>query len=127
MSENQSNYFFWYKADFEEAVKRHVCSKCVDMTADGVCYSKDPKGCALFRYLPQLVMIAQHLNNPKLEDYIQTVREKIGMTCHNPDTAARCQWRDTLDCGLDCYLPLVLEAIEETNAMLEERARLAIC
>ncbi len=123
MSENRNNYFFWNKVEFEEAVKRHVCGKCMDMGADGVCHTKDPNGCALLRYLPQLVILAQRLNDPKIESYNKAVRENICMSCRSQKKNDVCELRDTLNCGLDRYLPLVLEAIEEVDEALEERAR----
>lgn len=112
-----------YRVDFperelyEEALKRHVCSHCIDFGKDHICHAPDPKGCAVFRYLPELVSIAQQVNDLKIEPYLAAVRDHICMNCTN-QTSAKCSLRDSLDCGLDRYLPLVLEAIDEVEARI---------
>jgi len=37
------------------------------------------------------------------------------MKCRSGSPGDPCPLRDTLDCGLDRYLPLVIEAIEEVK------------
>ena len=122
---------------YEEAILRHVCSKCIDFGQDGVCHSplhnvsfrgsgqplwgsQDPEGCAVFRCLPELVAIAERLNVRKIGPYTDAVRKDVYMKCRGNTPDGKCPLRDTLDCGLDRYLPLVLEAIEEVNAEREE-------
>lgn len=119
--ENETKEFLRDRYLYEEALMRHVCSKCIDFGEDRICYSRDPKGCAVFRYLPELVAIAEHLNDTKIEPYLEAVREGICMKCRAETPGGRCPLRDTLDCGLDRYLPLVLDAIEEVK---ERRADL---
>ena len=104
---------------YEEAILRHVCSKCIDLSADGICYSPDPKGCAIFRYLPQLVAIAERLREFRIQPYVDAVRQDICMKCRSGEPGKSCPLRDSLDCGLDRYLPLVLDAIEEVKAEKE--------
>lgn len=101
---------------YEEAVRRHVCSHCIDFGEDHICHSQDPEGCAIFRFLPELVAIAERLNEYKLQPYVDAVRNGICMRCGNQSPEGRCPYRDTVDCGLDRYLLLVLEAIEGVKA-----------
>ena len=100
---------------YEDAIKRHVCAHCIDFGEDKVCHSVDPEGCAVFRYLPELVSIAGQLNELKVEPYLQTVRDHVCMNCKN-QIAGKCSLRDAVDCGLDRYLPLVIDAVEEVQA-----------
>lgn len=108
---------------YEEAVVRHVCSKCIDFGTDGICHSQDPEGCAIFRFLPELAAIAERLHEYKIQPYVEAVRQEICMKCRAESRGGRCPLRDTLDCGLDRYLPLVLEAIEEVKEKEEARER----
>ena len=103
---------------YEEALMRHVCSHCIDFGKDGICHSPDPEGCAVFRFLPELVAICERLNSPKIGPYTEAVRKDICMKCRGGNPEGKCPLRDTLDCGLDRYLSLILEAIDEVN---EER------
>lgn len=104
---------------YEETLIRRVCSKCIDFGEDGICHSLDPEGCAVFRFLPELVAIAERLHEFKIQPYVDAVRDKICMKCRSQTPGSRCPLRDTLDCGLDRYLPLILEAIEEVQTDLE--------
>ena len=106
---------------YEEAILRHVCLKCIDFGEDSVCHSPDPEGCAIFRYLPELVAIAERLREFRIQPYVEAVRQNICMKCRSGEPGRNCPLRDSLDCGLDRYLPLVLEAIEEIKAD-EERS-----
>ena len=119
MAENSRNYFFWNKSTFEDAVAERVCLRCEYSGGAGVCHTKDPGGCALFRHLPQLVIIAQHLEEPTIEKYIQRVGEQIPMECGSLE--GNCTYNDTLRCGMKKYLPLVLKAVLETDLVLESR------
>ena len=109
--------FFRDRSLYEQALRRRVCSRCVDFGADGVCHSLDSEGCAVLRYLPELVAISQKLNELKIEPYVAAVRKNICMKCRGKKEGGECELRDTVDCGLDRYLPLILEAIEEVNAL----------
>jgi len=105
------------RALYEDAVRCRVCAQCIDFGAQGICHTPDPEGCAIFRYLPELVGIADQMHELKVEPYVRAVRERICIHCKN-QSAGRCNLRGALDCGLDRYLPLVLEAIEEVQARI---------
>lgn len=105
---------------YEDAIMQHVCAYCIDRGADGVCHTQDPQGCAIFRYLPELVAIAGRIRDNNIKPYIDAVRRDICMQCRSEKKEGACVLRDTLECGLDRYLPLVLEAIEEVQAEQEK-------
>lgn len=102
---------------YEEAIRQHVCTRCIDFGKDGICHSLDPQGCSIFRFLPELVTVAASLHELKIEPYLQAVRKNVCMKCWDAKFGGKCGLRDTLDCGLDRYLPLVIEAIEEVQEM----------
>lgn len=106
---------------YEEAILRRVCVKCIDFGEDGRCHSHDPEGCAIFRYLPELVQIAERLDEYKIKPYAEAVRSEICMQCRGGSPEGKCPLRDTLDCGLDRYLSLVLDAIEEVKQIEAEK------
>ena len=100
---------------YQEAVLRHVCSKCIDFGEDDICHSPDPAGCAIFRYLPELVAIVERLRTLRIQPYVDAVREDICMKCRRGSLSKDCPLCTSLDCALDRYLPLVLETIEEVK------------
>ncbi|MBI4550182.1 MAG: hypothetical protein HY714_04580 [Candidatus Omnitrophica bacterium] len=98
---------------YEEAVRNKVCPYCVDFGADGICHSKDPSGCAILRFLPELVAIAKSIHELKIDAYAEAVKKNICMKCRTRKPGDHCMYRDTLDCGLDRYIPLIIQAIED--------------
>ena len=98
---------------YEQAIRRRVCVHCIDCGADGVCRSLDPEGCAIFRFVPELVSIAKWIHAQKIDPYIRAVRENICAKCKRERPDGKCETRDALDCGLDRYLALVVDAVEE--------------
>lgn len=121
--DKSTNRFLRDRALYEEAIRQHVCPRCIDFGENGICHSLDPEGCAIFRFLPELVSVAERLSEYRIQPYVDAVRSDICMKCRGGKARGVCPLRDTLDCGLDRYLPLVLEAIEEVNALRTEEGR----
>ncbi|MGH7198122.1 MAG: hypothetical protein ACREH5_05235 [Candidatus Omnitrophota bacterium] len=120
--ETSRNYFFWYRPLYEKALERRICLKCPKWRGEhGICDTPDPDGCAVFRYLPELVMTAQRLKSPTLPEFAQAVYRNVPMKCHNPSPDEFCGLKDTLECDLKGYLPMVLEAVKEVDEYLEVR------
>ena len=119
MTQKSDELFLRNRAIYVEAVKKYVCDHCEDMGEDGVCHTKDPQGCGIFRSLPELVRIARELHELKIEPYVKAVRQHVCSQCRDSSATGQCEIRDQLDCGLDRYLPLVIEAIEEVNRKLD--------
>ena len=113
--EVQKEHFLRDRYLYEDAIMRHVCAHCIDFGADGICHSQDPEGCAVFRFLSEFVAIAERIQDNNLKPYLDAVRNDICMQCRKKGEGV-CRLRDTLECGLDRYLPLVLEAVEEVQA-----------
>lgn len=121
MSENGRNYFFWNEKAFQDAAKEVVCPQCCYMN-EPECLNPDPRGCALFRYLPDLVRIAQRMNDPNMSDYIEAVSKEMKFDCEKPSSLGEvCNLLDSPHCGLDRLLPFVLEAVLKTDRLLEAR------
>lgn len=121
MKRNSRKIFLENKALYEAAIRRHVCEKCIDFGQDASCHSKDPEGCAVFRYLPELLRVALELRERNIEPYVKAVRRQICSQCKNAKGSDHCELRDNIDCGLNRYLPLVLNAVEEVNQKLNLR------
>ena len=120
MGKKEKSHFLRNQALYEEAVKKYVCDHCEDEGEDGKCHTKDPEGCGVFRNLPELIRIAHEIHELSIEPYAKAVRDHVCSKCKNSSSPSKkCELRNNLDCGLDRYLPLVIEAIEEVNLRLE--------
>ncbi|MBI2094721.1 MAG: hypothetical protein HYT89_00955 [Candidatus Omnitrophica bacterium] len=120
MGKKHRQHFLKYRSLYEEAIRRHVCAKCVDLGEDGFCRTKDPQGCGIFRNLLGLVEVALNLHELRLGPYIRAVRSHVCSQCVNSMPGEKCPIRESLDCGLDRYLGLVFEAIEAVDRSLQK-------
>lgn len=101
-------------------LQERVCAHCIDHAPDGRCRSHDPKGCAILRFLPELVRLTRDIRSPRVDDYLPALRKMVCSHCDNSDdSGACCSVREALECGLFRYLPLVLETVEEWDRRQE--------
>jgi hypothetical protein len=107
--------------EYREAIRRRVCSVCLDSRDDGSC-GLSGRVCALESHLPQLVAILTSLDSPSLDDYTAAVRAQVCSRCESRQPQGACQLREAAVCALDAYLPLVLEAIEEVHSRRRSHA-----
>lgn len=121
MTENEKNYFFWNEKAFEQSVKEVVCPHCPYTGSAGECKNPDPRGCALFRHLPDLVRVAQRTGSANARRYAEAVEREVPFHCERDPWVSTCRLLDSPDCGLDRLLPYVLEAVLKEDQLLEAR------
>ncbi|MBI3587451.1 MAG: hypothetical protein HY088_10010 [Ignavibacteriales bacterium] len=98
-----------------EAVQKRICAKCIDGSGNGNCRLSGYEGCGLTLHFPKVVETILSVNSDKLESYIQALRLNVCSSCKHQSPDGTCLLRDNLDCGLDRYFPMVIEAIEEVR------------
>ena len=105
------------KALYETAVTDHVCRHCVDFVDDSMCFGKDGKRqCVVIKNLKEIVYIVRLVKADKVDPYVKVLRERVCSHCTNShDQGESCEVRKELECCLDRYFPLVLQAIEEAE------------
>ncbi len=103
------------QAELETLVRNRICGVCSDRKTDGACGLEEPAGCALFRLFPQVVSAIQSTHSDRLDDYINAIRRDVCSVCTAQENDASCGLRQQVQCALDAYLLLVVEAIEEAT------------
>jgi len=94
-----------------EVLTERVCSVCTDRRIDGTCAL--PRACPLDERLVEIIQAVASTNSEHIRDYMEAVREHVCAVCTGQDDDGRCQFRENVDCALDAYLVLVVEATEE--------------
>jgi hypothetical protein len=107
MGPNIENYW--------QAAQQRVCAKCVDGDRHRNCLLSAKETCGLKTYFPQIVKAVLSVQSEKLDPYVIALRRNVCSECRNQSFDGTCSVRRSLDCGLDRYFPLVVEAIEEVN------------
>ena len=102
-------------AELEELVRNRICAVCSDRKTDGTCGLEDPGRCALFRLFPQVAQAIQSTNSDRMDDYLDAIRRNVCSICNQRESDDSCGLRQEVQCALDSYLLLVVEAIEEAT------------
>jgi hypothetical protein len=111
-------------ADLEAIVRTKICGVCSDRTIDGQCGLEDSSACALFALFPLVAKAIQSTDSVDIRDYIQAIRSQVCSVCVNQAQDGSCETRRQVQCALDAYLVLIVEAIEEATGGKFDRSGL---
>lgn len=97
-----------------EAIRKNVCSICVDSTDEGECTLTKSEICAVEKFLPRIVDVIHNTSEDDLQTYLEELREKVCAECRtNGDD--NCYLREDANCALDRYFPLIVDAIKSVD------------
>src|SRR5581483_3203903 len=102
-------------AELETIVRNRICGVCTERTVEGVCGLEQPAGCALFNLFPQVAKAIQSVRSDDIQEYIDAIRKNVCSLCAEQNTDGSCEARQQVQCALDAYLLLVVDAIEEAT------------
>jgi hypothetical protein len=102
-------------AELESIVRDKICSVCSDRTEEGGCGLDQPSSCALFRLFPQVAKAIQSVESNDIKDYIRAIRSNVCSICIEQAPEGSCEMRRQVQCALDAYLVLVVQAVEEAT------------
>ena len=102
-------------AALEALVRERICKVCSERNPDGTCGLEEPGECALFRLFPQVAQAIQATESDDIQDYINAIRHNVCAVCNAQESDGSCGLRQQVQCALDAYLLLVVEAIEEAT------------
>lgn len=93
------------------AIKEKVCKHCIDAGSDGTCRIATDKICTIEANYDRIVRAVLSTRSDRYEDYIASLRSHVCDNCRygEPDD---CDDRNEVECPLDRYYPLVVDAIE---------------
>ena len=97
--------------EYLEAVRKSVCSVCIDGIFDGSeqfirCGLPEEKICPIEVYLPEVIKVVESIESPQMGDYINLLREQVCKNCLQ-NSNGKCELRLHADCPLDRYFILV--------------------
>jgi hypothetical protein len=101
---------------YRRAIRKRVCEHCIDLAEDGRCTLTGDSQCGVELYLEKIVDVIHSVHSPNLQDYVDALRKQVCAFCKNQNPDGTCRLRSEVDCGLDRYFALVVEAIEEADS-----------
>jgi len=100
---------------YERAVLDRICAVCIDRRDDGSCGLDPDLECAVREHLPEIVKMVRGVTSDRIDDYVTRLRETVCRICDQAEGDGSCGPRDRVDCALDRYLSIVVEAIEQVD------------
>jgi hypothetical protein len=85
---------------------------------------EQPSECALFRLFPQVAQAIQSVHSDDIHQYIEAIRRQVCSVCHDQESDGSCETRQQVQCALDAYLLLVVDAIEEATGKTFDKSTL---
>lgn len=111
-------------AELEAIVRNRICKVCTSRTVNGDCGLEEPSSCALFSLFPQVAQAIQSVHSEDIHDYIQAIRQQVCSVCLDQAADGSCETRQQVQCALDAYLLLVVDAIEEATGKTFDKTKL---
>jgi hypothetical protein len=111
--------------ELEAIVRNRVCSVCTERTGEGQCGLEEPARCALFRLFPLVAQAIQSVTSNDIQPYIDAIRRNVCSVCQDQEQDGSCEARRQVQCSLDAYLLLVVDAIEEATGKTFDRTRIS--
>jgi len=108
--------------EYRRDLKDRICSICRKFGYDDVCGVGAEGECPFDVHLARLVDAV--LSTPRsnlVADYVPKIRELVCASCPNQNEQGVCKSRDRAYCGLDSFLVLVVQTIEDTYDRLHAR------
>ena len=102
-------------AEIEAIVRKKICGVCTSRSVEGACGLENPSSCAVFQLFPQVAQAIRSVSSDNIHDYIEAIRRQVCSICADQDASGRCETRQQVQCALDAYLLLVVDAIEEAT------------
>lgn len=97
------------------AVQQRVCEPCIDGDGAGGCRLPRGQACALKTHFPEIVKAIRPVWSTEVQPYSDAIRRGVCISCKHQSPDGSCSVRTQLDCGLDRYLILAIEAIESVD------------
>ena len=108
-------------AELESIVRDRICRVCTDRNVSGECGLEEPSSCILFQLFPQVASAIESVHSVDICDYIDAIRRNVCSICTHQDSDGHCESRQQVQCVLDAYLLLIVDAIEEATGQQFDR------
>ncbi len=103
---------------YMDAIRRRVCTVCLDQRDDGTCRLAGGRVCAIEAHLPRVVEAVLAVRSDRMDAYVDAVKDQICGACRAQDLEGCCPFRERGECALWTYLPLLVDAVEEATQAL---------
>ena len=98
-----------------EEIQTRICHKCIDGDGHGNCLLAQGSECAMKRFFYEILDAVRSVHGTSMEPYEAALRLRVCASCASQSPDGRCAIRDDVECSLDRYFPMIVQAIEELD------------
>jgi hypothetical protein len=106
--------------EYWQAIRQKVCAKCLDGDGYGNCRLDPSLDCGVLEYLPKIVEAVSRVKSKDINDYVVELRGMVCTQCKYQKADGNCDLRKEIDCALDRYFPMIIDAIEEVQSSMQK-------
>ena len=99
-----------------DAIRKNVCSICVDSTDEGDCTLTTKELCAVEYYLPKILEVVHNTQSEDINEIHQELRDTVCAECATSEDSEHCYLREDANCSLDRYFSIIVETIQKVDA-----------
>ena len=110
--------------ELESIIRNRICHACTSRTVAGDCGLEQPSACALFQLFPQVAQAILSVQSDEIHPYLEAIRRNVCSLCVDQAADGSCETRQQVQCALDAYLLLIVDAIEEATGKTFNRQKL---
>jgi hypothetical protein len=100
--------------DYLNAIRAHVCSRCVERPPGGPPCLPLGKICGIELHLPELLAAIKKVESPSVEPYLERTHEEVCARCAHLGGAA-------CPCPMDTLMVRLVDAVEAVDAEFQRR------
>jgi hypothetical protein len=96
-----------------EALRRRVCSVCLDRRDDGTCGLTRETRCVLEVHLEGVVAALSATRGQTPDGRARAIQDRVCRGCQEAETSGACRLGDRGECALRDYLPQIAAVVDE--------------
>ena len=98
-----------------EAIKKNVCSICVDSSEKGNCTLNERETCAAEYFLPKILDVVHNNPSADIHECYKILKDTVCVDCRAQESNGNCYLREDSNCSLDRYFSLIVETIQKVD------------
>jgi hypothetical protein len=100
-------------SEYQEAIRKHVCSRCSEKPPGAPPCAPLGKRCALELHLPEVLSAIHAVRSASIRPYLESIRRRVCNQCSLPGV-------DCCPCPADRLLALAVRAVDAVDQAWEE-------
>ncbi|MCF8267827.1 MAG: hypothetical protein K9I69_07060 [Ignavibacteriales bacterium] len=99
-----------------EAIRKNVCSLCIDSDENGNCTLNEKERCAVELFLPKIIETIRKAETDDLTLQYRALKDHVCRECRVKEGSDKCYLKEDANCSLDRYYHIIVETVLQVDA-----------